>query len=365
MAYDYPNSPTVGQVFQGLVWDGEKWASALNPTGSGAVRYDMPQGLSANQMAQGRANIGVTKKNYIINGAMQISQENGTTALNTNGTYPVDMFRVEFAHSASVGFQQLASVTPGGSPNRLQYNVGVTADPSVAAGDYTVITQVIEGLRIADLRLGTAAAKTFTLQFGVRAPAGTYCVTFANGTNNRAYVAEYVIAAGEANTDVVKTITIAGDVTGTWATDNTAGLFIKWCLMCGATFQQAAGSWAVATNTLGSPNQYNFMGTVNNIFQLFDVSFTEGTIAPPFQVPDYASELLACMRYYELAPTATGVATAGGLSAVQFKVVKRTNPTFVWVVQAGAATSTTAITHGAYAQFSATTALGYTANARL
>ena len=27
MAYDFPNSPTVGQAYSGYVWDGEKWVS--------------------------------------------------------------------------------------------------------------------------------------------------------------------------------------------------------------------------------------------------------------------------------------------------------------------------------------------------
>ena len=38
--------------------------------------------------------------------------------------------------------------------------------------------------------------------------------------------------------------------------------------------------------------------TAGNIFELFDVSLTEGTVAPPFQVPDYASELALCQRYF-------------------------------------------------------------------
>ena len=27
MAFDFPNAPTVGQTFQGYIWDGEKWTS--------------------------------------------------------------------------------------------------------------------------------------------------------------------------------------------------------------------------------------------------------------------------------------------------------------------------------------------------
>ena len=34
------------------------------------------------------------------------------------------------------------------------------------------------------------------------------------------------------------------------------------------------------------------MGTVNgNAFELFDVSLTEGSVAPPFVVPDYAERV--------------------------------------------------------------------------
>ena len=98
MAYDFPASPSTGQVYQGYTWDGEKWVSTYPVTVFNAVRYDLPQGLTANQMAQGRANIAVLKKNYIINGAMMVSQENQTTAGTGAGTfYPADQFTSAYA----------------------------------------------------------------------------------------------------------------------------------------------------------------------------------------------------------------------------------------------------------------------------
>jgi hypothetical protein len=159
------------------------------------------------------------------------------------------------------------------------------------------ITQPIEGLRVADLRLGSASAKTVTIQFGVKAPAGTYCVVILNAAGARNYVAEYTITGGEANTDVVKSVTIAGDTTGTWASDTGTGLNIRWGLMAGSTWQQAANAWGT-TNAIGSSNQFNFLGTNGNVFELFDVGLYEGSVAPAFTVPDYPSELLACQRYY-------------------------------------------------------------------
>jgi hypothetical protein len=295
MAYDFPNSPTVGQVYQGYVWDGQAW-QVQGSAAFGAVRYDISQGLTANQAAQGRANVWVTRKNYIINGAMMISQENGATAGTTNGYYPVDMCQMSFSNAGTQTSQQVASVTPGGSPNRLRITA-TAADASVGSADFGLIDHPIEGLRIADLRFGSASAKTITIQFGVKAPAGTYCVALRNGTPNRSYVAEYVISGGEANTDVVKSVTVALDQTGTWATDNTVGVRVSWILMAGSTFQTTANAWA-AGNFLGSSNQFNFMGTAGNTFELFDVSLTEGSVAPPFMVPDYVTELALCRRYY-------------------------------------------------------------------
>ena len=303
-------------------------------SGMGALRYDFAQTLTANQMAQARSNAGVTRKNYIINGAMMVSQENGATAGTTNNFYPVDAFSMGFTNAGVQTAQMVQFPTVGGSTSRLRITA-TTADASIGAGDYCIIEHRIEGLRLVDLQSGFTSAKTITLQFGVKAPAGTYCVAIKNLAFNRSYVAEYVVASGEANTDTIKTVTIALDKTGTWPVDNTAGMLIWWGLMCGATFQAAANTW-VGTNSFGSANQFNFMGTAGNVFELFDVSLTEGTVAPPFQVPDYASELALCQRYFykRSFPASTWVAQLQAFSTTQasgavfdFPVTMRATPT--------------------------------------
>lgn len=345
MAYDFPSSPTVGQKYLGFVWDGEKWTNSTsyvtglviasdNPpaaaaigslwwetdTGNlyflfndgtstqwvmiqnqtdiaaaGAVVYTQAQGLTYLQQAQGRSNVGVTRKNYIINGAMQISQENGNTAVTTNNSYPVDQFLLSYSNAGTQTAQQVASLTPGGSPNRLRVTATV-ADAAVGAGDYCFIRYALEGLKVADLRMGLPSAKTIIVQFGVKAPAGVYCLTMQNLAGTRTYAAEYTIAAGEANTDVVKSVTIPLDTTGVWATDNTMAGQLLWTLMSGTTYQTTPNSWQ-PVGVIASPNQSNFMGTAGNVFELFDVGVYEGTVAPPYMLPDYATELTACQRY--------------------------------------------------------------------
>ena len=348
MAYNFPDTPTIGTKYQGYTWDGEKW---LWTSGGGAVRYDVAQGLTRDQQAQARSNIGALKKNYILNGGMQISQEWPLTLCSSTALYAMDQFLTQFTTTGTVNYSQVASRTPAGSTHRYQIKP-ITADTSIAAGEYLEVSQRLEGLRVADLYFGTASAKTVTIQFGVKAPAGTYSVVLSNAAGNRTYVAEYVITAGEGGNDVVKSVTIPGCIDGTWPVDSNYAMEVRWGLITGTTWQQAAGAWGTV-NAVGSPNQSNFMASTSNVFELFDVSLTEGNVASPFQVPDYPSELTLCQRYFESweAPgTGWSIAAVGAALATNmadhpftFKVVKRAPPTLT-----GTASSTFSVLYAGF-----------------
>jgi hypothetical protein len=340
MAINFPNAPTVGQLWPSPAvagqpvyqWDGQKWIVQAGgtspvyigdaPPGSppnGALWFNSSNaqlycyyndGTSTQWVMISAAQVAQIVKNYIINGAMMVSQENGSRAVTVDGSYPVDQFRMGFSVAGSaVSAQQVVSATPGGSPNRVRVTC-TTANATVVAGDILALEQKIEGTRVADFRFGSASAKTAIVRLGCRGPAGTYSVSLRNNAGNRTYIAEIVIAAAEANTDVVKSVVIPGDVTGTWTTDNTIGFDVFVMLRAGTTFQGPLG-WSGAG--YASANQFNFLGTVNNIFELFDVGLYQGSIAPPFVVPDFASELQLCQRYYELTvPYGTIPQVAGG-----------------------------------------------------
>lgn len=275
----------------------------------------------------------IVRKNYALNGAMMVNQDG--VAVTTTGGYIVDQFNVQFVNGGTISGAQVANPTPGGSTSRLRVTV-TASDAAVAAGDYSMVAQPIEGARVADLRWGSGFAKTITIRFGVNAPAGTYCVTVLNSALNRSYVAEYTIAGGESNTDVVKSVTIPGDTSGTWLTNNGVGMWVRWGLMAGATFQQAAGAWGTAS-AVGSANQFNFMGaSVASLFELFDVGVYEGSTVPTFVVPDPIAEKLRCQRYYyKILPGVAGAGIASGVAystalmiyAITFPVEMRGTPT--------------------------------------
>lgn len=262
------------------------------------VRGDKVQAWSSAQKKQARENIGVQKKNYILNGAMMVSQENGSNVGAVSGFYPVDQFYISNGAGGSFQIGRVSAVTPAGSPNRISVVV-TSPDTSIAAGETQGIIHPIEGYSFADLMYGTASAKSATLRFGVNAPAGTYSVSIRNPSAARTYVGEYVISGGEAGTDVYKSIVIPGDQAGTWPKDNQTGVSLCWTLVCGSTYQGAAGGW-YAANYVGSTNQSNFMGTNGATFQLFDVGLYEGVVAPDFVVPDLAETLRRCQRYWEV-----------------------------------------------------------------
>jgi hypothetical protein len=281
--------------------------------------------------------LGETYRNRIINPAMQISQERGTTLVDvtTSGAYTVDQWVVGLSTTpgGTLRVQQVASATPGGSPFRLRHTAQV-ADASIAAGDRYTIIQYIEGQMVADARFGTASARQIVIRFGVRSSlAGTFGVRLCNGAFNRSYVTTITIAGGEINTDLVRTIVIPGDTSGTWLTDTGIGFDLRITLAAGTTFQTTAGSWQ-AGDLFTTSGQTNFMGTASATFELFDVGLYVDALAigaaPSWELPAWDADLRACQRYYETFSTTEILWSIDATNAqsysfgVPYRVIKRT-----------------------------------------
>lgn len=303
---DFPTSPNDGQIYAGYLYSGGVW---------------MQSGALLTPTAQAR--------NRIVNPAMQISQENGVAVGTGNGYYIADQWMSGFSSTGTYTAQRVQVATPNGSRDRLRLTVTV-ADAVVAATDFLQIRTNIEGVRLADFRYGSASSKQSILRFGFKAPAGTYSVELINSAGNRTYLVNFTITAGQANTDTEQTFIIPGDTTGTWLTDNGIGCSVCICMAAGTTYQGVAG-WQ-AGGFIGTSANTNGMGTAGNVFELFDVGLyldPQATgVAPPWQMPDEAQELAACMRYYEMA-TATiyGYQSTGTIMTwLAFKARKRVTP---------------------------------------
>jgi hypothetical protein len=287
-------------------------------------------------------------KNRIINGGMVIDQRNAgaSVTLSTTTQYLVDRFPAYKGTSAATVTAQRSTTAPAGFTNSIIFTASTGATP--AAGDINGVWQTIEGFNVADLGWGTASAQSITLSFWVRSSVtGTYSLSLNNSAANRLYVATYSISA--ANTWEQKSVTIAGDTSGTWLTDNGLGIQVVWDLGYGSNFNGTAGAWgsSLIRRTSGS---VQLIATTGATFYITGLQLERGSTATSFDFRSIGQELALCQRYYEksfnqeTAPAngASGTAlltetgsTRGyssgntGLDGfvVQYKVTKRATPT--------------------------------------
>ena len=236
-------------------------------------------------------------QNRIINGAMVIDQRNDGASVTVNSTtvqFPVDRFQGRGESADGVFTVQQSSTAPAGFVNSLVATV-TTADSSIGAGQLYFLRQNIEGFNVADFNLGSANAQTFTLSFWVRSSVtGTFGGSVANQNFNRSYPFTYTISV--ANTFEYKTITIAGDTSGTWATNNTSGLRVIWSLGAGSTYITTANAWATG-EYYGATGQTNLIATNGATFFITGVQLEKGNTATSFDYRPYGTELALCQRY--------------------------------------------------------------------
>jgi len=238
----------------------------------------------------------VNMKSRIINGAMVIDQRNAGASVTPNVSYTLDRWQGINTQASKFTVQQnTGSVTP---PAGFTNYLGVTSSSaySVLTGDTFLISQSIEGFNTADLDFGKSTAKTITLSFWVRSSlTGTFGGALTNNAGNRSYAFSYTISS--ANTWEQKTVTIAGDTTGTWETTTNAGIRVRFGLGSGSTYSGTAGVWS-ASDLVQSTGSTSVVGTNGATFYITGVQLEVGSTATSFDYRPYGTELALCQRYY-------------------------------------------------------------------
>jgi hypothetical protein len=291
---------------------------------------------------QNTAATGFGFKNRIINGAMVIDQRNAGASVNPVlfGQYTLDRWQIVNSQTSRLTVQQ-SSVAPTGFTNSAL--ITSSSAYAITSTDYFFIRQRIEGFNVADLGWGTANAQTVTVSFWVRSSlTGTFGGSINNGGDSRGYPFTYTISA--ANTWEQKSITVAGDTTGTWFTNNNIGLAVNFSVGVGSTFSGTAGAWG-SGNLVSATGATSVVGTNGATFYITGVQLEKGSTATSFDYRPYGTELALCQRYFEKSyntDVALGTATqvsmyatsnSGGStgygSSIVFKVTKRATPTMV------------------------------------
>jgi len=267
-------------------------------------------------------------RNRIFNGAMVIDQRNAGASVTPSvlySTYTLDRWNTIYSVGSKFSVQQNAgAVVP---PIGFQNYLGVTSLSAYTPGSveqYTLV-QSIEGYNVADLGWGAAGASPVVLSFWIRSSSltGTFGGVLSNSASNRTYPFTYTISA--TSTWEQKTITVAGDTSGTWLKTNGTGIQVIFSLGAGSTYLGTAGSWSGGTYT-GAIGQTNMVATNASTLYITGVQLEKGLVPTPFEVRSYGAELALCQRYFE---------TIGGTVVVAFppyfprtfKVTKRASPT--------------------------------------
>ena len=268
------------------------------------------------------------RRNLIINGAMAIDQRNGGSAVtgsNAANKYAADRFSVYANTTATITLQQVSDAPDGfEKSNKLTCTVASSGD--VAASRLQFV-QGIEGYNTAHLQFGSSNAKIITLSFWVKASnAGTYGGSFTNGAVNRAYPYSYTISS--ANTWEYKTVTIAGDTSGTWATDNTGGLYVFWGLGVGSDFEGTANQWNGAFD-IAPPSSFSLKDNLNATWQITGIQLEVGSVATEFEHRSFGEELAMCQRCFQTFAMAVGRSASGvtPIGAIDIRPNMRTQPT--------------------------------------
>jgi len=349
MAYNFPDAPTLGQTFNQWTWDGEKWvmagstgtpASAITftPTGNiaanntqaaiaevdsekvakagdvmtGALTTPAPvlpvttwtaaQQLSARQAVYAAPIDALAYNGMQINGNMDILQDGSSGALVTAvSRYSLDCWRAAFVH-ATATFSFAQNTTVGGWPhtNGHQLQCG-TPMATLGAGEYVNIHQRIEGTRCARLAFGMAFAQPVTIAFWIYASVpGTMTVCVQNGAGDRSYLVPVTVSA--ASSWEYKTVTVPGDITGTWLKDTGIGMIVRLVFASGTTFQGTPNTW-LASAAMSSNTATNFFANASNFVVVTGFLVLPGSEAPPkerapFIMRSADQELLLCQRYY-------------------------------------------------------------------
>jgi len=298
-------------------------------------------------------------RNLIINGDMRIAQRGTSVSGLSSGSGYQTVDRFQFDTDGTIGtwtMSQDTDVPTGqGFSNSVKYTC--TASATISSNAQLRMNHYIEAQNLQHLKYGTANAESITLSFWVKSnKTGTFAIwTYAlDGTR----VISNLVTISSADTWEKKTITIAGDTSGTINNDNGAGLLIVFQFVAGTNLTSGtlASSWEslVAAN-LAAGQTINLADSTSNYINITGVQLEVGDAATPFEHRPFDAELARCKRYYEKSyPIGTfagstvvagrrqmGGSNAGATTsflsgpAITFEVEKRTTPTIVLYDSAG------------------------------
>jgi|9_EtaG_2_1085328.scaffolds.fasta_scaffold21260_3 hypothetical protein len=279
---------------------------------------------------------GITGRNLIINGAMQVHQR-GNQSVSSGNAYSLDRWEVATTGgSAQYDLQQSTDVPTGQGFAKSFKLDATTADAAMGAGDGYIFRQSFEGQNLQNLKKGTSNAEQVTVQFWVKSTkTGTYILEMYDTDNTRQVSKSYTVSSSD--TWEYKTITFPADTSGTLDDDNARSLILQWWLAAGSNYTSGTlnTTWSSVTAANRVVGQVNALDSASNNFLVTGVQLEVGSSVTDFEHEDAGTTLSKCQRYYwQVAGTSLLVGQGFYYSSsevdciVNFPQTMRATPTF-------------------------------------
>ena len=248
------------------------------------------------------------RRNIAYNGSAIVAQRGTQTGQGgAEAMSAVDRFKLFGGSTAGRLTSSQDSDSPIGFGNSLKLDC-TTADTSVAAGEFLLLEQRIEGQDLQQLKYNQSSAETSTISFYVKGNASAQ-YTFALQYHLSGGTARWFTKGFAVTTDWTRVvITIPGDSQASSgsdygiADDNATGANLMIWLHGGTNFSSGTHqdtSWADRDYTkLFQDSQTSFYDSTDRTFFLTGLQFELGSQATPFEHRSFGEELGLCQRYY-------------------------------------------------------------------
>jgi hypothetical protein len=244
----------------------------------------------------------ITFKNRLINGNFNVWQRGTTFSSVSAGTYTADRW------CTGGNAQALTAAQSSDTPLFAGFQYSLSLTTTFTSGSTALLEQRLERVNSLDFYKGTP----FVISFWAKQTAGT-----ANSLSVAPLCPSGVETGYNAGTNA------------TTPTSQNATLSSSWTYY---TMNFAISSASVVTN--GLYFQFYWLSAPSNpsTVLITGVQLEKGTIATPFEVRPYATELALCQRYYEVSTGLNYMTLASAFGATYgsttyYKVTKRANPT--------------------------------------
>ena len=283
---------------------------------------------------------GLSHRNLIINGAMNVAQRASSST--ANGYGDLDRWLHEYAGTNENPTFAQVSLTTGDTP----YTLGLTKAVKITNGNQTSglqassqinFNQQIEAQNIRNSGWNYKSSSSYiTLSFWVRSSVSQNFNGFVKTADGSMYIYPYETGTLSANTWTKITKSIPGNSNLQIDDDNGSGFQVFAIAIYGTNMTDNSvtyNQWAGWSSGGRSKDQANSWFTTNDAtLEITGVQLEVGDTATSFEHRSYADELRRCKRYYQSASYTTMMGSMSGTVGtprILFEVEMRDVPSSV------------------------------------